>query len=50
MKEIKNGRIAMLAMLGYVTQAAVTGKGPVDNLLDFLSDPAHNNVLAYLGQ
>ena len=49
-KEIKNGRIAMLAMLGYATQAAVTGKGPVDNLLDFLSDPAHNNVLAYLGQ
>ena len=48
-KEIKNGRIAMLAMSGYAAQAVITGKGPVENLLDFLSDPAHNNIIAYLG-
>jgi len=29
-------------------QAAVTREGPVQNLVDFLEDPAKNNVFKYL--
>ncbi|BFG30491.1 hypothetical protein CerSpe_167650 [Prunus speciosa] len=47
-KEIKNGRLAMVAWLGFYSQAALTGKGPVQNLLEHISDPLHNNVLSAL--
>lgn len=47
-KEIKNGRLAMVAWLGFYAQAALTGKGPIQNLLEHLSDPLHINLLSSL--
>lgn len=33
----------MMAFLGFAAQYAATGKGPIDNLIDHVSDPIHNN-------
>lgn len=35
-REIKNGRLAMVAWLGFAAQAAVTRQGPAQNLVDSL--------------
>ncbi|EPS70787.1 hypothetical protein M569_03972, partial [Genlisea aurea] len=45
-KEIKNGRLAMVGWLGFYAQAAITGKGPIQNLVDHILNPYQNNVLS----
>merc|ERR1711920_268215 len=43
-KEIKNGRLAMISFLGFIAQHAATQKTPLTNLTDHLAEPFYSNV------
>ncbi|KAG9152115.1 hypothetical protein Leryth_017684 [Lithospermum erythrorhizon] len=45
-KEIKNGRLAMLAFVGFCFQAIYTGEGPIENLMAHIADPGHCNIFS----
>ncbi|KAL0346778.1 UNVERIFIED_CONTAM: Photosystem I chlorophyll a/b-binding protein 6, chloroplastic [Sesamum calycinum] len=45
-KEIKNGRLAMLAFIGFCFQAVYTGQGPIENLMAHIADPGHCNIFS----
>lgn len=44
LNEIKNGRLAMVAVFGFFMQGSVTHTGPVANLLAHVGDPWNMNV------
>ena len=41
LNEVKNGRLAMIAFLGFTSQAAVRGMGPIESLQAHIADPGH---------
>ena len=48
-KEIKNARLAMVAFVGFVIQAQATGKGPLANIADHVSNPFAQNITKNIG-
>merc|ERR1712224_454633 len=48
-KEIKNGRLAMVAVLGFAVQSFITGEGPYANWSKHVSDPFGYNLITILG-
>lgn len=48
-KEIKNGRLAMVAVLAFAIQSYVTGEGPYANWSKHVADPFGYNLLTIVG-
>ena len=49
MKELKNGRIAMVACAGFFVQGITTGESPMTNLDAHLANPSVENIFKYTG-
>jgi light-harvesting complex II chlorophyll a/b binding protein 5 len=48
-KEIKNGRLAMISVLAFAIQSYVTGEGPYANWSKHVADPFGYNLLTIVG-
>jgi len=48
-KEIKNGRLAMVSVLAFAIQSYVTGEGPYANWSKHIADPFGYNLVTILG-
>lgn len=48
-KEIKNGRLGMVAVLAFAIQSYVTGEGPYANWAKHVADPFGYNLLTIIG-
>ncbi|KAI8101533.1 Photosystem I chlorophyll a/b-binding protein 5 [Picochlorum sp. SENEW3] len=44
-KEVKNGRLAMVAFVGFAVAALVTRQGPIEALTSHLASPFENNII-----
>merc|ERR1712093_181371 len=44
LKEIKNARLGMVAFVGFCSQAAVQGLGPIECLRKHIENPQNNNI------
>lgn len=45
LKQIKNGRLAMIAFVGFAVQALVTREGPIEGLMNHVANPFGHNIL-----
>lgn len=48
LKEVKNGRLAMISFVAYCVQALVTREGPIEGLFSHMANPFGHNLTTNL--